>query len=245
MYEGFRDHLLILITTESIYTAIHVVPQCGTVISWCRGSWQISFIESVVLILVLIQYLPKLIGQWLRYRIWMLRLFVITTMGQSGLFWDRLWIFLGLLVDIFIKMPKSRKAWGEGGVVMMKQHWCRWSATLTQWQTLCERFLSMSLPSPHISSAPSHRRKRRACLRFSHKSLRGAVKYYFTDFVRKWGGGVPPKSVTPFSLKKIRKGGEGGTPQIRKLLFGPKSGVFEQKTQFLALFEENFSGKNS
>ena len=29
--------------------------------------------------------------------------------------------------------------------------------------------------------------------------LRGAVKYYFADFVRKGGGGGPPDSVTPFS----------------------------------------------
>ena len=27
------------------------------------------------------------------------------------------------------------------------------------------------------------------------------VKYYFADFVRK-GGGIPPKSVTPFLLRK-------------------------------------------
>ena len=49
------------------------------------------------------------------------------------------------------------------------------------------------------------------------------------------------------------KGGEG-TPQIRyplfaeknrNLFFGPKSGVFlAKKTPFLALFEENFSGKS-
>ena len=36
--------------------------------------------------------------------------------------------------------------------------------------------------------------------------LREDFKYYFADFVR--------------------KGGEGGTPQIRNLFFGPKSGVF-------------------
>ena len=35
--------------------------------------------------------------------------------------------------------------------------------------------------------------------------LRGGVKYYFADFVRKGGG---------------------DTPQIRNLFFGPKSGVF-------------------
>ena len=31
--------------------------------------------------------------------------------------------------------------------------------------------------------------------------VREGVQYYFADFVRK-GGGVPPKSVTPFLLKK-------------------------------------------
>ena len=58
--------------------------------------------------------------------------------------------------------------------------------------------------------------------------FREDVKYYFADFVCKGGGGVvPPKSVTPFSLKILSvKGGGGGTPQICNLIFGPKSGVF-------------------
>ena len=30
--------------------------------------------------------------------------------------------------------------------------------------------------------------------------FREPFKYYFADFVRKGGGGVPPKSVTPFLL---------------------------------------------
>ena len=35
-----------------------------------------------------------------------------------------------------------------------------------------------------------------------HWPIREDVKYYFADFVRKGGGrGVPPKSVTPFSMK--------------------------------------------
>ena len=54
--------------------------------------------------------------------------------------------------------------------------------------------------------------------------LREAVKYYFADFVRKGRAAVvPPKSVTPFSLKKIRKEGEGGTPQIRNSFFAKKN----------------------
>ena len=56
-------------------------------------------------------------------------------------------------------------------------------------------------------------------LSFHTKWLRGAVKYYFADFVRN----------PLFAERKIRKGGEGGTPQIRNLFFGPKSGVFWEK----------------
>ena len=33
---------------------------------------------------------------------------------------------------------------------------------------------------------------------------------------------MPPKSVTPFSLKKIREGGEGSIPQIRNSFFSGK-----------------------
>ena len=33
------------------------------------------------------------------------------------------------------------------------------------------------------------------------EGIREDFKYYFADFVRKGGGGVPPKSVTPLSLK--------------------------------------------
>ena len=44
--------------------------------------------------------------------------------------------------------------------------------------------------------------------------LREPFKYYFADFVRKAGGGVPPKSVTPFSPKKksINGGAGPGVP---------------------------------
>ena len=42
--------------------------------------------------------------------------------------------------------------------------------------------------------------------------FREDFKYYFADFGRK-GGGVPPKSVTPFSLKILSvKGGRGYPP---------------------------------
>ena len=43
----------------------------------------------------------------------------------------------------------------------------------------------------------------------------------------KGGRGVPPKSVTPFSLKtKSVKGGRGVPPKSVTYFFGPKSGVF-------------------
>ena len=60
-------------------------------------------------------------------------------------------------------------------------------------------------------------------MKIFNRKLREAVKYYFADFVRK-GGGLPPKSVTPFLPGK--KSVKGGTPQIRNLFFGPKSGIF-------------------
>ena len=49
------------------------------------------------------------------------------------------------------------------------------------------------------------------------KKLREGVKYYFADFVRKGGRGVPPKFVTYFLDQN----------QV----------FFEQKTQILALLE--------
>ena len=61
--------------------------------------------------------------------------------------------------------------------------------------------------------------------------LREGVKYYFADFVRK-GGGYPPIGNSLFAENFVRN-----------LFFGPKTGVFGQKTPFLALFEEHFSGE--
>ena len=51
--------------------------------------------------------------------------------------------------------------------------------------------------------------------------IRGEVKYYFADFVRKGGGGVTPQIRNSFFAEDfVRKGGRGGTPQIRNLFFG-------------------------
>ena len=73
--------------------------------------------------------------------------------------------------------------------------------------------------------------------------LREVVKYYFADFVRKGGEGVPPKSVTPFLPKILSVKGEGGVPPISVTYFlDQKQVFFGQKTPFLALFEDKFSG---
>ena len=63
------------------------------------------------------------------------------------------------------------------------------------------------------------------------EQIREPVKYYFADFVRK-GGGYPPKSVTPFSLKKIRKGGRGVPPKSVTYFLDQSQVFIEQKTQF-------------
>ena len=58
------------------------------------------------------------------------------------------------------------------------------------------------------------------------------------------GGGVPPKSVTPFLLKILSvKGGRGVPPKSITCFSDHNQVFFEQKTQFLALFEEKFLGK--
>ena len=45
-------------------------------------------------------------------------------------------------------------------------------------------------------------------------TLRGAVKYYFADFVRKGGRGVPPQIRNPlFAEKKSAKVGKGVPPK--------------------------------
>ena len=51
-------------------------------------------------------------------------------------------------------------------------------------------------------------------------AIRGDIRYYFADFVRKGGGEYPPKSVTPFSLKILSvKGGRGVPPKSLTLFF--------------------------
>ena len=46
-----------------------------------------------------------------------------------------------------------------------------------------------------------------------------------------------------FAENFVCKGGEGGTPISVTYFLDQNQVFFEQKTQFLALFEENFSGK--
>ena len=79
---------------------------------------------------------------------------------------------------------------------------------------------------------------------FIQQQFREDIKYYFADFVRKGGGGVPPKSVTPFLPKILSvKGGRGVPPISVTYFLDQKQVFFGQKTPFLALFEEHFSGE--
>jgi len=67
--------------------------------------------------------------------------------------------------------------------------------------------------------------------------LRENFKYYFADFVRKGGeGGTPQIRNSLFAENFVRKGGEGGTPHIRNLFFGPKTGVFWAKNTIFSTF---------
>jgi len=75
--------------------------------------------------------------------------------------------------------------------------------------------------------------------------IRERVKYYFADFVRKGGGGGYPQIRNPlFAEKKSVKGGRGVPPKSVTYFLDQNQVFFEQKTPFLALFEENFSGKS-
>ena len=74
-------------------------------------------------------------------------------------------------------------------------------------------------------------------------SIREDVKYYFADFVRKGGEGYPPNPNLLFRQKFVRKGGGGGTPISVTYFLDQKQVFFGQKTPFLALFEEHFSGE--
>ena len=73
--------------------------------------------------------------------------------------------------------------------------------------------------------------------------LRGEVKYYFADFVRKGGGGTPQIRNSLFAESFVRKGGRGVPPISVTYFLDQKQVFFGQKTPFLALFEEHFSGE--
>ena len=67
--------------------------------------------------------------------------------------------------------------------------------------------------------------------------IREAFKYYFADFVRKGGGGGTPQIRNPlFAENFFRKGGEGGTPQIRNLFFFTKNRCFWAKNTIFRHF---------
>ena len=60
------------------------------------------------------------------------------------------------------------------------------------------------------------------------------VKYYFADFVRKGGRGVPSKSVTPILPKILSVKGEGGVPPKSVTFFvvfdpSPNSDIWKNK----------------
>ena len=67
-------------------------------------------------------------------------------------------------------------------------------------------------------------------------NLRGEVKYYFADFVRKGGGGTPQIRNSFFAKELSEK---GGTSQLRNFL-GKKVGVSGQKHNL-----EMFCGKKT
>ena len=63
------------------------------------------------------------------------------------------------------------------------------------------------------------------------------------NFVRKGGGGGTPQIRNSlFAENFVRKEGEGGTPHIRNLFFGPKTGVFWAKNTIFGTFRRTFFG---
>ena len=67
-------------------------------------------------------------------------------------------------------------------------------------------------------------------------AIRGAVKYYFADFVRKGGGGGTPQIRNPHFAEEKKSvkggGGEGGTPQIRNFFWTKMRCFFSKKHNF-------------
>ena len=78
---------------------------------------------------------------------------------------------------------------------------------------------------------------------YIHTSL-GATSNTTLRILSVKGGGVPPKSVTHFLAKILSVKGEGGVPPISVTQFLDQKRCFwGQKTQFLALFKDIFSGE--
>ena len=76
-------------------------------------------------------------------------------------------------------------------------------------------------------------------------SIREGVKYYFADFVRKGGGGGTPQIRNPlFAEERSVKWGRGVPPKSVTYFLDQNQVFFEQNTLFLAFFEEKFSGKS-
>ena len=66
-----------------------------------------------------------------------------------------------------------------------------------------------------------------------HFAIREPFKYYFADFVRKGGGGGTPQIRNPlFAKAKIRKGGEGDAPQIQTYFLDQNQVFLSKKHNF-------------
>ena len=79
-----------------------------------------------------------------------------------------------------------------------------------KWEGLIERShdcvgkYSMNQPIQYFLSLGSknYEEEEKCGVKHSEMSLRGAIKYYFADFVRKGGGGVTPQIRNPLFAEK-------------------------------------------
>ena len=139
------------------------------------------------------------------------------------------------LLPIFIKTPaaiivsqgghKKTERWGELQghlepfhsifLALLSQVAVKQIYSLFTWKIFVSKFLRHG---KFLSFAPLKQKTlcenyfRRKLVNYLWQGLREDLEYYFLDFVR--------------------KGGEGGTPKIRNLFFGPKSSFLSKKHNF-------------